>query len=149
MKEVVNTRQELVTYTDRVYVADDGTEFEYEWKCKEYEKELREKKAENVKHCKHLDGYANFDGMEYMECNSYRWYKPESEEDIEILNKAFFDYGAYSDNIDESYIGEWICIEETDDGDAYISTLEQGINYARKILSALGYEMIITEKETK
>lgn len=143
MKKVVNTRQELVTYTDVIYVANDGREFKTRWACKEYERELLLEKSKSVKHCEHLDGYANFNGEEYMENNHFYWYKPENEEDILTLTDAF------GDEVCDRYIGEWICIEETDDGDVYISTLESGINYARTILSALGYEMIITEKETK
>lgn len=62
--------------------------------------------------------------------------------EIDILKSA---YGIY---LDENNIDEWIGVEVSDyyDESGYVSTLTSCIEYAKKVLGMLGYDMIVKQK---
>lgn len=122
------------------YVADDGTTFASEDACTSHEKDIAKELANKVKHSDELEMFRNFNGEENLEYHDYYWYFPKTEEDIEILNKA---YQSFDGNLlDNDCIGKWICIEENYD-DTWYSTLDDAITYASMILDKLGYKMTV------
>lgn len=76
-----------------IFVAEDGIEFTTERECKEYEEKQILKglieEAEKLR-IEALDESLPLsdDGL-MNDCNTFRWYKLESEEDFETLNKAY------------------------------------------------------------
>lgn len=145
--KIVKT-QEQVTYTKEVvkFVAEDGTEFEQEWRCRDYEREKAIDALGKIANSPpELDGFAPFDGNENMEEHSYRWFYIDSEETLESINEAYA-LDQYQ-TLGESELGEWVCIETNDCGDAWFSRLSNCIDYAKNVLGKLGFEMTVTKKE--
>lgn len=90
---------EMVATPKTKFIAFDGQEFEREADCRSYELALNVAKVEaQIERCKALDDCAPFDGGENYESHTYRWYKPKSKEDIELLCAAF------GDKFDEEYM---------------------------------------------
>lgn len=137
-------RIELVEKPIVKFVADDGTEFDHERACKEYEHAKAMEKLVCIEQCEELEDSPNFDGGECYESHSYTWYRPKDAHEIELLNDA------YGNSFREDMIGEWICVE-TDSGDDFlwVTLLEDGINHAKYILSKLGFDMVIAAKGYK
>lgn len=131
----------LVERPVTVYIADDGTEFDTERQCRDYELDLRDELLAGIETCPDAECCPNFDGNECPENHNYFWYKPKNTTEIETIGKA------YGIQLNESIAGQWICIEEGYDGDAWWSSLDEGIKYVNKLLDMLGYEMTITESE--
>ena len=146
MKEV----KKIELYEKHVikYVADDGTEFDHEGTCRRYEYEKALEKLSVIEQCADIEGCPNFDGGECYESHGYTWYRPKNEQEIEMLNNAYdnpYDnYGQFNNDM----IGEWVCVE-TDDADDFlwVTTLNNGIRYAKHILEKLGYDITITKKD--
>ena len=66
----------------------------------------------------------------------------KDEEDAELLNRMFLlDYDDFG-----CHIGQWVCVEESDDS-SWLSTIENGIKYAKELLDKLGYNVEITRKD--
>ena len=80
---------ELVEQPRVKFVADDGTEFDHERPCKEYEHAKALEKLVCIEHCEELDDSPNFDGGECYESHSYIWYRPKNAHEIELLNDRF------------------------------------------------------------
>ena len=125
------------------FIAFDGKEFEDEADCLNYEHSLKIRKVEEqVEHCNALDDCAPFDGGENYESHNYRWYKPKSKKDLELLRDAF------GEKFSDDCIGQWICVETTDyDGECWVQTISECIAYANSILVPMGYEITIKAKE--
>ena len=71
----VETREVVETRNVKVYIAEDGTEFDNCWKCENYEFEkVHRPLLSTLISCEDLKYYANFDGQEYPEHHEYRWY---------------------------------------------------------------------------
>ena len=143
MKEKILRTEETIVREKIIFIANDGKEFVDRLACQHYEKELTFKKVNEIIEKADLDS-PNFDGGENYESHNYRWYRPKNKEEILLLINA---YGEEV-NIGITDIGKWVCIE-TDCSDDYvwITTLEDGINYARSILDKLGFDMEIKPKE--
>ena len=126
------------------FIAEDGTEFDHESACKEYEHAKAMEKLACIEHCNELDDSPNFDGGECYESHSYIWYRPKDAHEIDLLNDA------YGNSFGENMIGEWICVE-TDSGDDFlwVTMLDDGINHAKYILDKLGFDVVIAPKEYK
>ena len=141
MKEI--ERKQLVEKTTRVYVACDGKEFYYREECIEYENRVLVRTAMQVEHCEEIRRCPNFNGSDAYDEHDYIWYHPKSVEDCELLEKA---YGDYCKDF-KKCIGKWICVEIGYDGvGSWLSTLDDGIEYARNILDKLGYRMEVHKK---
>ena len=123
------------------YVAEDGKRFLTAEECAEYEnhQNFLKSKLEGIESAIEIENSANFDGAENYESHSYYWYRPKSVDEIFYLEKY---YGCH---IHESVVGEWICIEKDDGGDAWYSRLEDGMHYVRTLLQSLGYEITVKE----
>ena len=123
------------------YIAEDGTQFESERECKQYERSDMLKKM--IAESPDIIKYPEAEGMQNLgafpsDDFGYLWYKPLNEAGTALLKRAY-------DGIDEDPTGKIICIEVTYD-DTYYSYLEEGIRYARTLLSKLGYDMVLVEK---
>lgn len=140
MRKEVRLEQAVIREKE-VYIADDGTEFDSKWKCEEYEFDtLKKPLLDKLQRSKELETFANFDGQEYAEHHDYQWYFIRNEEDVDILNRV------YGEKLDSSYIGKWINVESNDEGDAWVSTIDDGITYATTVLNKLGYKVEITKE---
>lgn len=125
------------------FIAFDGKEFEDEIDCLNYEHSQKVNRVDGqVERCRALDDYAPFDGGENYESHSYRWYKPKSKEDLDLLCDAF------GDKFPDDCIGQWVCVETTDyDGECWVQTVSECIDYANSVLGPMGYEVTIKAKE--
>lgn len=135
--------EQVVIKEKEVYIAEDGTEFDTRWKCTAYEHEkLHKPLLDNLQECEDLRYIPNFDGQEYPEHHDYRWFYIRNLDDVVILNKVYPNTIA----VDDYYIGKWVCLEENDDCDGWMTTIEDGIDYATKVLTTLGYKVEITKE---
>lgn len=127
-----------------VYIADDGTEFEDRQACVDYEdtilQAVEDHFMERITNCPELVDFPPFDGGEHSEFNKYLWIKPDNEEDVCDIVRVYGDgYG-----VNNRIIGSWTCLE-IGDGYVFATTLNESVDYARKVLKELSYEMIIQE----
>lgn len=136
-------RTETRTMTVNVYIANDGTEFMTISDCREYESRLQNDKREKIDHkrIEELDGCIPY--MEYANPDShdYFWYNIETEEELKILNEAYY-FLADCD----AKLPEIICVEtpvyEDYDGDCYWSTLSNMIEDLNIFFKNVGYKIV-------
>lgn len=128
----VKTRKKIVENVIYEYEAYDGTVFETECECQEYEKNLSSNKLKGIETLVSLNNHPPFDGGEYMENSEYYWYKPKNMEELSLIESC------YGLSINEENIGQWICVEVGSCGDTWFSTLKQSAEYAEHMLSGLG-----------
>lgn len=124
----------------KMFVSNDGIEFETEEACIDHE--LSQNGDFKVRENRHLAGFANFCGQGYHGDFNYNWFHPDSEVDIEQLRKLYNDeFG----EIDDRYIGKWICVEHDPYSEEIsVTSLDDGLAYARNILEELtGSQMIM------
>lgn len=133
-------QQKAVTETTYKFIADDGTEFTEEIQCRKHEAEvaLNKLKIETCKEAHDIPNILVENGC--VDCYNYIWYRPKTQAQMDALNEM------YQIGINNDYIGEWICIE-TDGYDTYWSSIEDGIDRARELFNALGYEFTVKNKE--
>lgn len=124
------------------YIAEDGTQFESERECKQYERgDMFEKM---IAESPDIIKYPEAEGMQNLGADfstddyRYLWYKPLNEAGTALLKRA---YGC----IDDDPTGKIICIEIAYN-DTYYSYLGEGIRYAKNLLSKLGYDMVLVGK---
>ncbi len=135
------SKTEMVEKSVNKYEAFDGKLFDYYSDCEEYEQEKLEEKLVAIEQCEELEGYAPFGCGESNDNHGYKWFRPKNEEEIAILQEV---YGEDA-RIWESDIGKWICVEISD-GDAWSYDLHDMIDYARKVLDKLGFDMTVTKR---
>ena len=124
------------------FLAEDGREFAKERECFEYEFAIKRKRVDaQVETKAELDDLPPFDGGENYESHEYKWYKPKTKNDLELLRSA------YGNKFDDCYIGQWVCVEICDDGECWTMPLSNCIDYVNRILSCMGYEISIKPKE--
>jgi len=142
----------IVDKTERVdrqvtyYVAVDGTTFANRSDCLEYEmKILRSKVFANVECRREADDYPPCNGGENMESHSYRWFRPRSAKDIDLLGDCFG-----REKFSYAEIGKWICVECFEDGECCrVTNLESSVEYAKELLGFFGYNLLYIPKELK
>jgi len=163
MKEIT---KEDVTADGEVYVARDGEKFDSAKKCVEYEEKLKRheeklkryeeelKRAEQYKKLKEietkvsLDDVTPLDGGEYLEHHDYRWYRPKSIEEVDLLNAFFYvDKGTLT----KEHIGEWVCIQNYDiyysKETPWVAFLKDSIKHIKWFLNEFGYDITNKERE--
>ena len=127
------------------WIADDGTRFDREYDCREYEEYLflsMLDSSPDVEAWEHNeDNYPPFTGESINDDNAFWWYKPLNENGILLLRKVF-----RSLDFKMEYIGKWLCIERCD-FDEWLTTLDDSIAYAKKVLDLFGYELSVKPKE--
>lgn len=139
-------KKEMVEKIIPKYIADDGTEFTDEKECGRYERQIALEWLSVIETKPEAEGSPNFDGGECYESHNYIWYRPKNEQEIELLQAAYYDDGTV--NFHDEMIGHWICVEiDCADDFLWVTTLDDGIEYARELLSRLGYDMVVTAKE--
>lgn len=127
------------------YVAFDGTEFDSCYKCQCYEEEIRWKYLDEIKQYKSAEGFSNTTGDYTNDENSFYWFVPQSEKDVDKLN-SFFPFSC--DEVSYLEIGEVICIEESHSGDeAWFTYMKTGIDYVKRLFDNLGYDVTFTKRE--
>ena len=139
-------KKEMIEKIIPKHIADDGTEFTDEKECEQYERKIAMERLSVIETSSEAEGLPNFDGGECYESHNYTWYRPKDEHEIDLLNAAYSD-GAQTEFYEEM-IGKWVCVE-TDCADDFlwVTTLDDGIEYARDVLAKLGYDMMVVEKE--
>ena len=136
MQEVTKEMQTVIT-KQTVYVAEDGTEFRERHECLDYEwRKFKKPLLAKLQRAEKADGLSNFSNSYTSDDYDYTWYKINTQEDADIIEEV---YGISVE------VGKWVCIEDTND-DYYDSTLEDGLEYVKKLLDALGYEFEVREK---
>lgn len=141
MKQITKTEQ--VEKKVVKFISEDGTEFDNEKDCLNYERQYWRKKLDNSGIEIGDTEYPNCDGGENYESHTYKWYRPKSHEEIELLRKA---YELEEHELRKELIGKWICIEiDCDDDFLWLTTIDDGIAYTKALLEILGYEMTVTE----
>ncbi len=118
------------------YIAEDGTAFDNMNDCREYEEEWRNKlldESPDVIECKEAKDDMPFDGCEYNEDISFRWFKPLNTNGTALINKLF------STDLDERYVDDWLCLELCDDA-VYVSCLDSSVDYAKRMLETFGID---------
>lgn len=133
----IETITTMIPDSRKVYIANDGTEFDRYIECVNYEVDVYRKQVDesnDVIECKELLHRNPFGNEEYT---TYRWFKPLNENGIELLNKAFpAERG--TNNLSNCDIGKWHCaICYMDEYECYWSALSESRAYANKVLSLL------------
>lgn len=77
-----------VESTHKIFVAFDGTEFDNRDDCMTYEENTKEKLLSGIIQNKAAESFAGFDGNEHSDVNNYRWFCPQSKEDIDTLRNC-------------------------------------------------------------
>lgn len=140
--------KQLVEEEREIYVADDGKEFTTKKECISYEKNLlKESKIEAAEKLRisDLDEFIplSTDGLVNGD-NTFRWYKVRSEEEFNILDRA------YSNNLQPDNYPEIICVETVGHipymDDAYDYHVGRMMENTEKFWKKLGYKVTF-EKE--
>ncbi|MDB2162091.1 hypothetical protein PMX22_20110 [Clostridium butyricum] len=105
------TRIEIREIPYNVYVAEDGTEFDYEQECKEYELKLKGVKFKN------LSDFQSINNLNFLDC--YKWYYVADKDDLELfkqaLKKQYYNCDIYMEYDDEYYCNTWVSFTKTED----------------------------------
>ncbi len=140
---------------DKAYIADDGTVFWNEEKCKKYE-EFKKEEKERKKFAKGIKPFLtdfdacpiNWDAGMFTDLNEYKWMKVQSKKGYEKLKEVLGD----------EYLTEptmypfWYCAE-VEYGNDFIGQTDynydlQGlINDTKTFFENLGYEIEVKRKE--
>lgn len=151
----------------KVFVAEDGTEFDTEDACKEYENKAEERKRhkeELDRALKAISRIKSKDGecmpptteTEFCENHYFDWYKPRTEEDIAALNLVYYGGGEV---LTMDSVNQWICVEHTHDVtdercrsdyyDNYYTFLSDCMKYVDSLFNVLGYDVTFTERSSE
>lgn len=142
MKEIVEKK--MVEITEIKYVSDDNLEFNSASACVEHESKLkRDAEIKIAEKLLVLKDYPPCDGGENYESHSYKWYKLNNVEDLDLVNRI---YGVGFEIVS---FPEFVCVEcyEDGDNDAYGNTLSNCKNYVRTLFAELGFDVSITERK--
>lgn len=122
----------------KVWVADDGSEFDDRRHCEEYERALSRKnltQSSGLIVCKALNDMPLFDGGSYdNDSYDYIWIKVLSECGRTDLKKAY----PHLENVERIPIGKWCVLEiSCYDDCGYWECIEHGFSYVEQILKEL------------
>lgn len=136
----MNTEKKKIYVEKEVtrYVAFDGKEFEQMRDCENYESDLIDKRiaeSTDIAENEEAKGCMPFGGREYSENHEFRWLKPLNEKGVKLLNELFC--SRLFHQFDNKDIGEWICLEISDD-DVYLSSLSANLEYSEAMKKKFG-----------
>lgn len=144
----MKTVTEVVVQEVKKYMAEDGTVFDKEGDCKEYERNSARAdlkvKLDLIECCEMAKDHAPADGSEYYEDNSYYWYRPKTIEECDVLVQWY----ELDINMTKGDVGQWICIETSEDGyGSWHHNIRHSIVYVKRLFDLLGYDVTIMKKE--
>lgn len=127
------------------YISDDGKRFKTERECVAYEnlRDAIKKEFVKIQTKPEAANLMNIDGQEHYCDANYDWYFPKNEHEIAILKEYYADPDAA---FNHNCIGKWICVEDGEWATG-ISTLEDGIEHAKKLLNMFGYDVVKMEEK--
>ena len=142
MKEI--TERKVIEV--KKYQAFDGKVFTSKTDCEvhEHEIEMRRRYLEALADMEHpaTEDWTPLDGGEYMEYKQYRWYKPTTIDDIDVLNELFMKWEREDNFLTTEDIGKWVCVEGEDflnlTGDFYLTKIEDSIKHIKEFLDMFG-----------
>lgn len=139
----ISENVEMVKQIVKTYIAEDGKEFSNERDCKNYETNLQlEKQLEEIKPLLiHKDDFIPCNGSENYEGHLYRWYKVESQDQLNKVNEL------YNTGFEAANFPEFINIEQAEefDFDSYGTTLTDCKEYVTRFFSE-GFGIKVTFK---
>ena len=142
----MKVQTEVIVQEVKRYVAEDGKVFHNEADCKRHEYLLSrkglEEKLVKIECCKEVEGRTPIDGAEYMDCHEYYWYRPKTREEADVL-EAWYNVCV---GICDGEVGNWLCIEVSDDY-ALPMPISDSIINVKRLFGSLGYDVTITKKE--
>ncbi len=150
MKTVVKEVVKKVVEKKKVFVAEDGKEFDKEWRCREYETDLLRKMAKernDIEFCDALEGRApNYSEWDSGDCDKdYYWIKANSKEAVELLNKAY--HPIYNDRVFEE--GTWMCVEIGYDDDIDLLSEDDIMDSISRQFEELGIKVTFSKEGEK
>ena len=133
------------TVNEKIYIANDGTEFMTIDECKEYESGLQNNKRKKIDHKRiaELDGCIPY--MEYVNSDShdYFWYNIETEDELKMLNEAYYFVSDCDAKLPAIICVETEALGYTDyNSDCYWSTLSNMIENLNIFFKNVGYEIV-------
>lgn len=133
------------TVNEKIYIANDGTEFMTIDECEEYESKLQNNKRKKIDHKRiaELDGCIPY--MEYVNSDShdYFWYNIETEEELKMLNEAYYFVSDCDTELPETICVEVEALDYLDyNSDCYWSTLSNMIENLNIFFKNVGYEIV-------
>lgn len=122
------------------YISKDGCVFDTEEECIAWENKLNiiDSEFQKIETNAAAEGFMNIDGCEHCDDAKYDWYFPKNKHEIEILAQYYGDKEAFR----YCEPGSWICVEDNGES-TWITTLNDGIEYAASLLARFGYEVTI------
>ena len=134
----VETRS--VPNTVTVYIADDGTEFEYEWRCADYECQCRAKEAEE-----RIAGIPFFDATPPFadDDEEWRWYYVTSQREVQDIAAAYFNSASSAHEFQPKTFPCWIAAVFTseEDGTGWMVEYAEYIEAQTDFLNRLSAEV--------
>lgn len=133
------------TVNEKIYIANDDTEFMTIDECEEYESKLQNNKRKKIDHKRiaELDGCIPY--MEYVNSDShdYFWYNIETEEELKMLNEAYYFVSDCDTELPETICVEVEALDYLDyNSDCYWSTLSNMIENLNIFFKNVGYEIV-------
>lgn len=127
-------------YETEVYIADDGTEFNDKWECKQYEERQKCIKAlESIKKYKiKFEGVPLDDDGHWSNLSTYRWYKVNNEDELNEICEVFDDFVSVKE------YPAYVCFETSEDnyiGTASSITLEEIMEITQEFFERFGMEV--------
>lgn len=143
-----------IEVVNKIYIADDGTEFTDEEECAKYEaKKEKERLFEELKPylIKYGDIPINTDAL-YSDLSEYRYYKVPNKSVLDIIARY---YDGEVCTRDDASFPTIVCIEETLDycngygGDVYEYYLDQMMNVTKNFFNNIGVDVEFRNAETR
>ena len=138
MKKI--TRKKATYKKVEKYQACDGTMFDNEDECFEYELDLILETIPETSKYEELTGEAPFDGYGYSEDHDYYWFFVDSIDTAKKLNKAFHltNRGDYKNALTKEDVGHVICIEKNPYGpenDIDVHYFSESVGHATQMIN--------------
>lgn len=143
MKKVTETVMTPIEHT--TFVAEDGTTFQNEWSCRDYELDIATRALTaraDVVWNDAAEGWSPFssDADGYGDSN-FVWFKALTKDGLEAVAQAY-------DCTITADVGKWVCLE-LHDGEVFTSLLDNDMEYVVNLCDKLGIDVTFTERAGK